>query len=217
MKQTIIPRLIWVSLLAATLPLVSAAADVPPPAPPAGEAHQPPPPDRFRWEITTMRARVGLVLNKLQALQKEEANLSVVFKEYTGEVTEMAKVAPEIAARANAMKQLDLTFFRAWEERTGTIQDPDLRKLAQNRYERRLKSYRKMITAMDEARQAFGPFLASVQDIGKLLESDLSRKSVQSAAKFFREVNLKGTDLENELYDVIIEESRVSAEFGRYQ
>jgi hypothetical protein len=212
--KTKLRRTMLVSFLAATMPLLSATPDEQAAAHRAAEAK---PTDKFRFEISTMRACINSALNKLQWLQKDDADLPAVFKDYRRDLAEMPALAKQTAKRADEMKTLDLAFFRAWEERTDKIQDPDLRKLAQSRYDRRMKSYRKMLTSMDEARTAFDPFLASLQDIQKLLERDLSRNTVQSAGKLFRAVGLKGTDLENDLYDVLIEEGRVSAEFGRYQ
>jgi hypothetical protein len=209
-----IPRVILLSLLAATMPLMGATPDEPASARRGAEARTP---DKFRFEISTMRARIGISLAKLQLLQKEDTDLQAVFKEYRGEVAEMTKLAKQTAGRADEMKKQDRAFFRAWEARADTIQDPDIRKLAKDRYDRRMKSYRKMVASMNEAQNAFVPFLASLQDIQKLLESDLSRNSVQSAQKFFRAVRLQGADLQNELYDVLIEEGRISDEFGRYQ
>jgi len=212
--KTTVPRITFFSLLAAALPLLSATPDDPIAAPPTPAAASS---NVFRFEVSTMRARIGLALNKLQLLQKDNADLPAVFKDYRGEVAEMAKLAQQTAERAAEMKKEDLAFFRLWEQRTDAIHDPDIQKLAKNRYDRRLKSYRKMVSAMDEARNEFGPFLTSLQDIQKLLESDLSPNSVQSAQKFFRAINLKATDLQNDLYDVLIEETRVSTEIGLYQ
>jgi hypothetical protein len=213
MKITV-PRMIWVNLLGVTMPLMSAPADAPPSAPRAVDATLA---DKFRFEISTMRARVGLAVNKLQSLQKDNADLPAVFKEYRGEVTAMTRLAEETAVRADEMKKLDMAFFHAWEQRVTTIQDPEIRELAKSRYDRRLKSYRRMVASMNEAQKAFVPFLASLQDIQKLLENDLTPSTVRSARKLFKAVHLKGADLQDELYDVLIEEGRISEEFGRYQ
>jgi len=210
--KTIVTRIIWANLLAAALPLWSATLEEPLTPEQAIVSS-----NVFHFEVSTMRARIGLTLNKLRLLQKEHADLPAVFKDYCGEVAEMAKLAKQTAERAYEMKKEDLAFFRTWEQRTDAIQDPDIQKLAKSRYDRRLKSYRKMVAAMAEARSEFVPFLTSLQDIQKLLESDLNRNTIQSAHKFFKAIHLKGTDLENDLYDVLIEEARVSIEIGLYQ
>ena len=213
--KTIVSRMILVSLLAATMPLMSAPSDAEAAAQLRAAGAQAP--DTFRFEITTMRARVGVALQKLQLLQKNDADLPALFKDYRADVTEMAKLGTQTASRAEEMKKQDMAFFRAWEQRADTILDPEIQKLATGRYDRRLKSYRKMVASMEEVRLEFVPFLDSLRDIEKLLASDLSRNSIQSVQKFFRAVRLKGADLEDDLYDVIVEEGRVAAEFGRYQ
>ena len=213
MKITLV-RMVLMIPLATAAPLLGAPAAEAPAAPRATAAQ---PADLFRFEISTMRARVGLALEKLQGLQKDGADLPVLFKDYRDEVVEMAALAKKIAARAQEMKKADLAFFRAWEAQVDTIQDADVQKLAKDRYDRRVRSYRRMVTSMDEARNSFFPFLTSLEDLEKLLVNDLKRSTIQSAHKFFRATSLKGTDLLNDLYDVLIEEGRICDEFVRYQ
>jgi Protein of unknown function (DUF2959) len=89
-------------------------------------------------------------------LQEDDADLQALFKDYSDDVSKLAK---QTAMRADEMEKKDMAFFRTWQEQIAEIQDPDIQKLAKRRHDKRMKSYRKMTASMSEAQIAFVPFL----------------------------------------------------------
>ena len=209
-----LPHILLVSLLAATLPLAE-ASDKKNVAQMAGDATNSI--NEFRFEISQMRARIQNTLNQLLAVQKAGTDLRAEFEKYGAEVAKMEELSKQTAERADEMMKKKVAFFEAWERQVNAIQDEEIQTLAGKRQARREKSYLKMVTSMAETKKAFVPFLATLKDIQKLLGSELTGDSVKSAKKIIREVNLEGADLENELYDLLIEVGHISDEFRQYR
>ena len=61
------------------------------------------------------------------------------------------------------------------------------------------------------------PFLSDLNDVKKLLDSELSRESVKSAANLIKQANWHGEDVVESLKDVETELDRVSAELAKYK
>ena len=207
-------HLILVSLLAVTVPLAT-AADKNNVAQKAGDTTNSV--NEFRFEISQMRARIQNTLRQLQSVQKEGTDLRAEFEKYVTEVAKMEELSKETAERADEMMKKKVAFFESWERQLNAIQDEEIQALAKKRQARREKSYLKMVASMAETKKAFVPFLATLKDIKKLLGSELTRDSVKSAKKIIREVNFEGADLENELYDLLIEVGHIYDEFRRYR
>src|SRR4030095_8058258 len=98
-----------------------------------------------------------------------------------------------------------------------SISNAEIRDQAQKRYNKRVKSYNKIIKTMTEARDQTKPFLSDLNDVKKLLDSELSRESVKSAANLIKQANWHGEDVVESLKDVETELDRVSAELAKYK
>lgn len=173
--------------------------------------------DAFRFEVASMRAQVSSTLRQLQLLQKDGSDLRLAFDQYCADLDKMDKVAKQAADRAGKMETNSSAFFQNWEQQVGLIQNKEIRQVAQERYNRRKQSYAKIVTSMDETRKAVTPFVSLLKDIKKLLEIELNQGSIRSANKILAEAKWKGADVEEELYNTIVELDRLSTEFGRYR
>ena len=70
---------------------------------------------------------------------------------------------------------------------------------------------------MEDAREQLVPFMSDLNDVRKLLESELSASTVGSTKSLIRQANWHGEDVRESLTDVEKELDRVSAELAKYQ
>ena len=70
---------------------------------------------------------------------------------------------------------------------------------------------------MEEAKEELVPFMSDLNDIKKLLDSELSASTVASTKSLIRQANWHGEDVRESLSDVEKELDRVSAELAKYQ
>src|SRR6185503_1243497 len=107
--------------------------------------------------------------------------------------------------------------FSEWEQHVKTIQNEDIRKEAEKRLAKRRKSYGKILSAMQDAREQLVPFMSDLNDIRKLLDSELNAATVASTKSLIRQANWHGEDVRESLTDVEKELDRVAAELATYQ
>jgi len=171
----------------------------------------------LRQESAQSRNQVTLTLEELSRLNVAGIELRPQFEKYKAELAKMevrAKIARE---RAVTMKEKGHAFFSDWEAQTKEIQNADIRKEAEKRLAKRRKSYGKILSSMEDAREQLVPFLSDLNDVRKLLVSELSASTVASTKNLIRQANWHGEDVRDSLSDVEKELDRVAAELAKYK
>jgi chromosome segregation ATPase len=171
----------------------------------------------LRSESSQVRNQITLTLEELSRLTVKDVELRPQFEKFKTELTKMEAQAKAAAARADSMKEKGEAFFAEWEEQVKSIQNEDIRKEAEKRLAKRKKSYNKILTAMGEAKQELVPFMSDLNDIKKLLDSELTASSVAATKSTIRTANWHGEDVRESLTDVEKELDRVSAELAKYK
>jgi chromosome segregation ATPase len=171
----------------------------------------------LRQECAQTRNQITLTLESLSRLTVQGVELRPQFEKYKADLAKMEDKAKSSRERAVSMKEKGQAFFSEWEQRTKEIQNEDIRKEAEKRLAKRRKSYGKILSAMEEAREQLVPFMSDLNDVRKLLESELSTSTVASTKSLIRQANWHGEDVRDSLSDVEKELDRVSAELAKYQ
>jgi chromosome segregation ATPase len=173
--------------------------------------------DSTRAEVAKIRHQVGLTLEELNRLQKENMDLRTQFKTFSAELVKMEEQATVARDRAFSMGEKGEVFFQAWEDQIKSIANAQIREEAMKRYNKRSKSYAKILKAMLEARDQLKPFMSDLNDFKKLLDSELTRASVGSTKTIMKQANWHGADVVDSLEDVEKELDRVSTELAKYE
>lgn len=171
----------------------------------------------LRSESSQVRNQITLTLEELTRLTVKGVELRPQFEKFTAELAKMETQAKTAATRADSMKEKGEAFFAEWEEQVKTIQNEDIRKEAEKRLAKRKKSYGKILSAMVEAKQELVPFMSDLNDIKKLLDSELTTSTVGATKNLLRTANWHGEDVRESLTDVEKELDRVSAELAKYK
>jgi chromosome segregation ATPase len=171
----------------------------------------------LRQECAQGRAQITQTLEALSRLTVAGVELRPQFEKYKAELAKMEEKARGARERAASMKEKGQAFFAEWEQHVKTIQNEDIRAEAEKRLAKRRKSYGKILSAMEEAREHLVPFMSDLNDIQKLLDSELSASTVASTKKLIRQANWHGEDVRESLSDVEKELDRVAAELAKYQ
>jgi len=171
----------------------------------------------LRQECAQTRNQITLTLEQLSRLSVKGVELRPQFEKFTAELAKMEDKAKVARNRSVSMKEKGHAFFQEWEAQVKGIQNEDIRKEAEKRLAKRRKSYGKILTAMEEAREQLVPFMSDLNDVKKLLESELSASSVASTKSLIRQANWHGEDVRESLSDVEKELDRVSAELATYK
>ena len=173
--------------------------------------------DAARVESAKIRNQIGLTLEELNRMRKDSVELRPQFQLYARELVKMEEQAQVARNRVLQMSEKGQAYFASWEETIKSITNRDIRDQAQKRYNKRVKSYNKIVKAMTDARDELVPFMSDLNDVKKLLDSELSRESVKSASNLIKQANWHGEDVVDSLKDVETELDRVSAELAKYE
>ena len=173
--------------------------------------------ESLRADCATGRRQVTVTLEELNRLRVKDVDLRPQFEKFKAELVKMEERAENGRTRADAMKAKGEEFFADWEQQVRSIQNPDIRKAAENRLVKRKKSYNKILAAMQEAKAELVPFMSNLNDLKKMFDGELTASSVASAKDLIRQANWHGTDVNESLTDVEKELDRVAAELAKYQ
>ena len=171
----------------------------------------------LRKECSQTRNQITLTLEELSRLTVAGVELRPQFEKYKSELAKMEEKARSARDRADSMREKGQAFFTEWEQHVKTIQNEDIRKEAAKRLAKRKKSYDRILSAMQEAKEQLVPFMSDLNDTRKLLDSELTAGSVSSTKSLIRQANWHGEDVRESLTDVEKELDRVAAELAKYQ
>ena len=171
----------------------------------------------LRSESARERNQITLTLEELHRLTVAGVELRPQFEKYKAELAKMEEQARTARERAVSMKEKGQTFFSDWEQTIKGIRNEDIRKEAEKRLNKRRKSYGKILASMEEVKEELVPFMSDLNDIRKLLDSELTTTSVSSTKSLIRQANWHGEDVRESLTDMEKELDRVAAELAKYQ
>jgi chromosome segregation ATPase len=171
----------------------------------------------LRQDCVQGRRQITATLEELGRLTGEGVDLRPQFEKFKAELVKMEERAKSARNRADSMREKGGAFFSEWEQQVNTIQNEEIRNEAATRLGKRKKSYDRILAAMQDAKAELVPFLSDLNDIRKLLESELSAGSVASAKNTIKKAKWHGEDVQESLSDVEKELDRVSAELAKYQ
>jgi len=173
--------------------------------------------EALRVESAKIRNQITLTTEALKRLTVKGVDLRPQFEQFKAELVKMEEQAKVASDRAQSMQINGAAAFQEWEQEVQAINNPDIRKAAEQRYTKRLKSYNKILQAMQEARDELVPFMSDLNDIRKLLDSELTVDSVAATKSTIRSADWHGCDVQDSLSDVENELDRVSADLAKYQ
>ena len=171
----------------------------------------------LRTQCEVGRAQITITLEELNRLKSAGAQLRPQFERFKAELVKMDEMANNAKERADSMKQKGEAFFSDWEQQVKSIKNEDIRDEAAKRMAKRKKAYDRILTSMQEAKQELVPFMSDLNDIRKLLDSELSASTVGSIKGVIRKASWHGEDVRESLSDVEKELDRVAAELAKYQ
>ena len=173
--------------------------------------------EALRVESAKVRNQIVLTMESLKRMNVKGVDLRPQFEKFKAELVKMEAQAKIAGDRADSMKQKGAASFQEWEREVQAINNPDIRKAAEKRYDKRKKSYDRILQQMQEAKAELVPFMSDLNDIRKLLESELTDATVAATKNTIRSADWHGEDVRESLSDVEKELDRVAADLAKYK
>jgi len=166
----------------------------------------------FRDEIVDVKKAVDATIS---ALDKIVAQATVdprkAFKEFDKSVPKIDGEAAKAKKRAEDMKARGKEYFDKWEKDLAGVNDPDIRKLAEERRNKLQATFAKIKTSMEPARDQFNSWLAQLKDLQKYLSQDLTIGGIDAAKELIGKSKKEGVAVQQMLDTVIAELNTVVA------
>lgn len=173
--------------------------------------------EALRVESAKIRNQIVLTMESLKRMNVKGVELRPQFEKFKAELVKMEVQARIGRDRADSMREKGAASFQEWEREVQAINNADIRKEAEKRYNKRKKSYDKIQKAMSEAKEQLVPFMSDLNDIRKLLDSELTDATVAGTKNTIRSADWHGEDVRESLTDVEQELDRVAADLAKYR
>jgi predicted nucleic acid-binding Zn-ribbon protein len=165
-----------------------------------------------RDEIVDVKKAVDATM---AALDKIVAEATVdprkSFKEFSKSIPDIDSSAKQAKKRADEMREKGKDYFAKWEKELSGVNDPDIRKLAEERRAKLQTTFSNIKTSLEPARDQFTAWLANLKDLEKYLGQDLTISGIDAAKELIAKSKRDGMAVQQTLDKVIAELNTVVA------
>jgi len=166
----------------------------------------------LRDEIVDIKSEVDATMASLDKITAQATvDPRKAFKEFEKGVPQIDSAAKKAKKRADDMKKSGQTYFQQWEKELAGVNDPDIRKLAEERKTKLQATFGNIKTFMEPARDEFQPWLAHLKDLQKYLSQDLTIAGIDAAKEQIAKTKSEGYAVQQSLDKVIAELNTVVA------
>jgi hypothetical protein len=133
------------------------------------------------------------------------------FKTFTKDVQRLEVDSFKVRARAQAIRTRGQAYFEQWQEHLASVQDPEVRKLAEQRRDHLQERFSQIRLHTQQAREAFQPFMAGLRRLRNGLENDPAVAGTDSMKELIRATRDNGQKVEAGLAAILVELDAVAA------
>jgi hypothetical protein len=147
----------------------------------------------FRDEIVDVKRAVDVTMASLDKIVTQATvDPRKAFKAFDSSVPKIDSAAAKAKKRGEDMKASGKKYFEAWEKEIASVNDPDVRKLAEERRAKLQASFGNIKTTMEPARDQFNTWLADLKDLQKYLSQDLTIGGIDAAKQLIAKSKKNG-------------------------
>jgi hypothetical protein len=155
---------------------------------------------KTRETLADAERQVDVTLVTLHRLRSPSAaGLQEQFRAYKKSVEDLEKTGTDMKWQGNSMKEQNDAQIQAWQAEMKSIKDPTIKSSLESRQQAVKTNYKLLRLYGDDARKAYGPYLAGNQQMLKALSIDLSAAAVTSLSPSIDKVLLEGKALKEKI------------------
>lgn len=166
----------------------------------------------FRDEIVTIKKDVDITLAALdKVVTTAVTDPRSAFKDFDKAVPRIEDSAKKAKKRAEDIKARGRAYFQAWEKELGTVNNAEIRKLAEERKAKLQATFDGIRTSMEPVRDQFNTWLADLKDLQKYLSNDLTIGGIDAAKELIGKAKTEGHGVQQSMDKVIGELNTIVA------
>ncbi len=166
----------------------------------------------FRDEIVTIKKEVDATMAALDKIVTTAASdPRKAFKEFDKAVPRIDDAAKKAKKRAEDIKARGQAYFQQWEKELASVNNPEVRQLAEERKAKLQTVFGNIKTTMEPARDQFNAWLADLKDLQKYLSNDLTIGGIDAAKELIGKARTEGQAVQQTMDKVIGELNTIVA------
>jgi hypothetical protein len=166
----------------------------------------------FRDEIVKGKAAVDATMKSMgDVASTATSNPRPAFEKFSKDLANLDSTATKIKKRAADMQAQGQAYFKQWEEQMAQVQNPDIRKLAEERKAKLQATFQSIKTFTEPLKAQFDPWMSDLKDLQKYLAQDLTIAGVDAAKKLFTDATTKGFEVQKSLDGLVGELNTIAA------
>ena len=166
----------------------------------------------FRDEILNVKKEVDATMVALDKVVTTAASdPRKAFKDFDKAVPRIEAAAKKAKKRADDMTARGQDYFKQWEKELAGVNNPEIRKLAEDRKAKLQETFGSIKTFMEPVRDEFYTWLANLKDLQKYLSNDLTIGGVDAAKELIGKTKTGGQQVQHSIDKVIAELNTIVA------
>lgn len=159
-----------------------------------------------RQELAKAREQIDKTNTSLAALSDSgTTDLTAAFNDFSKQVTELGNAAKRVSERATNMRARADEYYAAWQQELESISSDSIRALSAERRDAAVDRFKRVTDTMQEAKDAFDPFMSNLTDIQTFLANDLNAAGVAAASDVLNKATADGVTVTEKVDAVLAE------------
>lgn len=137
----------------------------------------------LRDSMVTIRGQIDKTLASLNGLTSAPPDgLRAAYQQYAKDTDRIAKQAVTVDKESRQMRKRSDEWLVGWQKSQAEVHDPELKALSERRHAQALERIQNIERSLTEAREAFAPFVANLQDVKQVVGNDLTPNGVAAVS-----------------------------------
>jgi len=150
-----------------------------------------------RDSMMAIRGQIDKTLASLNGLTSAPPDrLRAAYQQYAKDTDKIAQQAETVDKESHQMRRRSVEWLAGWQKSQLDVHDPELKALSERRHAEALERIQNIERSLAEAREAFTPFVANLQDVKQVVGNDLTPNGVAavSGTAVVQNANQSGAD-----------------------
>lgn len=166
----------------------------------------------FRDDILDIKKAVDTTIASLdQVVTQAAVDPRKAYKQFEKNIPRIESAAKTAKKHGEAMRSKGQSYFQQWEKQMASVNDPDIRKMTEDRKARLQTSFDNIKKTTEPAREQFDSWLSDLKDLQKYLSQDITINGIEAAEKLIAKTKSEGLAVQQTLDKVITQLNTVVA------
>lgn len=133
--------------------------------------------------MVAIRGQVDKTLASLNGLTSAPPDrLPATYQQFAKDTDKIAEQAATVDEESRQLRSRSAEWLAGWRKSQAEVQDPELKALSERRHAQALERIQNIDRSLAEAREAFAPFVANLQDVKQVVGNDLTPNGVAAVS-----------------------------------